>query len=350
MRIFSIQPDGVFSEFTQEPFQVEHEEKTLENWIERNPDGVLEDEELLIIGRQVPTGLGGYIDLLGVARSGNVVVIELKRDRTPRETVAQALEYAAFAQRLDVRQLEILLNSYMNDESIILAEYHRQHFALDDGEAVAFNKDQQIVIVGQQVTPNVRQTAQFLNSKGVSVTCVEFSFFRAENGPRLLSQEIVVGGESAKATHAISQPGSAIDEKAFLESLDDNGKAVFSRLIAWSKENSMPFNWGVKGFSSGVVVDNVRVPVYFAYPPHSVYKQSLYTAFGGTGSIKSKVDVPEEAINEIKERAQATGMFMLAGQDVKCLVDRSMTDEEVNSLLNVCESIASAIQKYGLKQ
>lgn len=30
MRIFSIHPDGAFSEFTQEPFQVKHEEKNLE--------------------------------------------------------------------------------------------------------------------------------------------------------------------------------------------------------------------------------------------------------------------------------------------------------------------------------
>ena len=350
MRIFAIQSDGNFVEFAHEPFQKEHEEKTLENWLESNPDGVLEDGELLIIGRQVPTDLGGSIDLLGVDRAGNVVVIELKRDRTPRETVAQALEYAAFAQRLDARQLEILLHSYMNDESFSFAEYHREHFTLDDAEAVAFNKDQRIVIVGQKVTPNVRQTAQFLNSKGVSVTCVEFAFFRADGGQRLLSQEIVVGEESTKPPQAISQPGNVVDEKTFLESLDDNGRAVFSRLIAWSKGNSMTINWGVKGFSSGVVVDNVRVPVCFAYPPNSVYKQSLYTAFGGSGSIRSKVAVPEEVIHDIKEKAQTTGMFMSAGQDVKCLIDRSLTDDEVSSLLSVCKSIADAIQKYGLKR
>ena len=45
----------------------------------------------------VPTDLGKSIDLLGVDREGNVVVVELKRDRTPRDVVAQALEYAAFA-------------------------------------------------------------------------------------------------------------------------------------------------------------------------------------------------------------------------------------------------------------
>ena len=74
--------------------------------LETNPDGILEDGRVLIIGRQVRTDLGGVIDLLGVDRQGNVVVVELKRDRTPRDVVAQALEYAAFAARLDVDALE----------------------------------------------------------------------------------------------------------------------------------------------------------------------------------------------------------------------------------------------------
>jgi RecB family endonuclease NucS len=71
-----------------------------------NPGGILEDGPLLIIGRQVPTDLGKWIDLLGVDREGNVAVVELKRDRTPRDVVAQALEYAAYAARLDVDELE----------------------------------------------------------------------------------------------------------------------------------------------------------------------------------------------------------------------------------------------------
>lgn len=45
----------------------------------------------MVIGRQVPTGYGTYIDLLCIDRDGHLVVIELKRDMTPREVVAQVL-------------------------------------------------------------------------------------------------------------------------------------------------------------------------------------------------------------------------------------------------------------------
>ena len=116
MRVFSVEPDGGFTEYQQLPFENDHAEADLEQWLEANPGGILEDGPLLLIGRQVPTDLGKSIDLLGVDREGNVVVVELKRDRTPRDVVAQALEYAAFAAHLDAGDLEGILGEYRPDE------------------------------------------------------------------------------------------------------------------------------------------------------------------------------------------------------------------------------------------
>ena len=147
MRVFSVGPDNGFTEYERVPFEADHVESVLEEWLESNPGGILEDGPLLIIGRQVPTDLGKSIDLLGVDREGNVVVVELKRDRTPRDVVAQALEYAAFAAKLDAAALEGILGEYRPDEPLGLAEQHREYF--DQSEAVAFNKDQRIVIIGQ---------------------------------------------------------------------------------------------------------------------------------------------------------------------------------------------------------
>ena len=64
-------------------------EKKLEDIIE-NDIGVLSDD-LLIIGRQVPTSHGKSIDLLAIGVEGKVSIIELKRNKTPREVVAQIL-------------------------------------------------------------------------------------------------------------------------------------------------------------------------------------------------------------------------------------------------------------------
>lgn len=57
--------------------------------------------EWMLIGRQEITSFGGRIDLLAIAPDGSLVLIELKRDRTPRDIVAQALDYAAWVDQLN---------------------------------------------------------------------------------------------------------------------------------------------------------------------------------------------------------------------------------------------------------
>lgn len=135
MRLFGIHPNGKFGEYVQTPFQADHEEAVLEDWLESNPDGIVEDGKILIIGRQVATNFGGFIDLVGIDRQGYAVVVELKRNRTPRDTLAQALEYASFVARLDTLQLEGILRSYLSDESLNLSEHHRAYFELGPDEA-----------------------------------------------------------------------------------------------------------------------------------------------------------------------------------------------------------------------
>jgi len=68
-------------------------EQLLEDMIGKAP--ALLSEEWMLIGRQEDTGFGGRIDLLALAPDASLVLIELKRDRTPRDVVAQALDYAS---------------------------------------------------------------------------------------------------------------------------------------------------------------------------------------------------------------------------------------------------------------
>ena len=82
MPIYKMAKNGKFEQFEKTPFP--DLEKVLEDWIEKNPHLVLEDEEVAIIARQPRTGFDKYLDLLAVDESGATVVIELKRGETPR--------------------------------------------------------------------------------------------------------------------------------------------------------------------------------------------------------------------------------------------------------------------------
>ena len=47
-----------------------------------------------MIGRQVDTAFGGRIDLLTIGAGGALSIVEMKRHKTPRDIVAQVLDYA----------------------------------------------------------------------------------------------------------------------------------------------------------------------------------------------------------------------------------------------------------------
>ncbi|WP_161500826.1 endonuclease NucS domain-containing protein [Embleya scabrispora] len=58
-------------------------ERDLEDAIKADPD--ILGEPVLLIGRQVPTANGGFVDLLAVDGEGCLRVLELKRGRGARE-------------------------------------------------------------------------------------------------------------------------------------------------------------------------------------------------------------------------------------------------------------------------
>lgn len=350
MRVFSIQQDGKFVEYLRTPFQVEHEESTLEEWLESNPDGILEDSNILIIGRQVSTNLGGIIDLLGLDRYGNVVVIELKRDRTPRETIAQVLEYVSFVEDLDVEQLSSIMTKYYSDETICITELHRDYFQLDPNDAVAFNKDQRMVILGQCITPEIRQTASYLRTKGLKLTCVEFTFFQATEGTKLFSQEIVIGKEADKSIQITASPIPVVTEEIFMSSLDGFGKDVFSKILTHARERLMPIHWGSKGFSLNVEIEGSHVGVCLGYPPGSVFKQSIYSMFYKHNGTFAKCAVPESMQEELYDIIKSSSLFVSAGREYKYLINNSISDDEMSLILRWIDRLSEVVKTYGLKE
>ena len=147
-------------------------EQSLEDMIVASPH--LLSDEWMLIGRQEDTGFGGRIDLLALAPDGSVVLIELKRDRTPREVVAQALDYASWVSRLGADDIAEVYSRFAPGRS--LADDFRQRFGqeLDDD---TLNLSHQIVVVAASLDDSTERIIIYLSEYGIPINVLCFQVF-----------------------------------------------------------------------------------------------------------------------------------------------------------------------------
>lgn len=340
MRLFTLDKNGKMSPYRESSFKDDNREADLEALLENNPEYFFENSRVLIIGRQVTTNLNSFIDLLGIDNSGNTLVIELKRDKTPRETIAQILEYASFVEKLDYSQLNEIYQDY-SGEDIQLEEYHEQYFQSNSNEKVSFNKNSKLVIVAQDTSKEIKQTAQYLRGKGLDILCLEFKYFLSKSGERIITSDVVVGEEEFIRQKVQSASLPKVDEQQFKNSLDQNGLKVFSRIFDFAKKKDLSFRWGSKGFSLNYDLDNNFVGLFFGYPPDSVFKQSIYTGFE---EIAKKANNAEEIIAFYKQKLIESGNFTSAKSNLKWHINRAIPDEEIDKFLSVIEQVIAKIQ------
>jgi len=346
MKLFTIDNNGKFVQFKEREFKVENKEIDLEILLENNPEYFFDNSKILVIGRQVTTNLNTFIDLLGVDQFGNTVVIELKRGKTPRETLSQLIEYASFIDNLDYEQLNEIYQSYSREDSS-LEDYHQEYYKSDIEEKVSWNKSSKLVIVASTITPEIKQTAMYLRKKGLDIYCLEFKYFINKAGNKMLSSDFIVGDEEyirAKIGSSAQLPKT--DKEKFVTSLDKTGKFVFEALLKFAEQEKLTFRWGSKGFSLNKPFNNSFVGLCFGYPPNSVYKQSIYTGFE---EIRKKVNNHDFIIDYYESELEKFGNFEQAKSNLKWVLNKEITITEINKYLVILKQVIEKIEKEGLK-
>lgn len=174
-------------------------EAKLEQRLVRTDGAKIGDVEVLYVGRQGSPGDGGIFDILGVDERGDTVVVELKRGRTPRDVVAQALEYAGEIRNVDYEYLDERYREFLREEqgytdpseTPSLREAHREYFDLEESLSEReFNDNQRLVVVGTDFGDVVLNMADFLRENGIDVVAVEYSTYRDdEEGVELLTTD-----------------------------------------------------------------------------------------------------------------------------------------------------------------
>jgi len=150
----------------------------IQEWVEKNPEII--EENLLIIGKEVPLPSDIRIDLLALDKNSNLVIIELKRDDSGRNVDWQAIKYASYISNFTPTDIFRQYAEYLGtteDE----AETQIEKF-IDAENFEELNKNQKIILVSKEFHSDVISAVLWLRDFGIEVSCVRFTPYVDEIG------------------------------------------------------------------------------------------------------------------------------------------------------------------------
>ncbi len=167
-------------------------EAALEDFLEQDPS--LLSVRLLAIGRQVRTPHGKLIDLLAIDAEGNLHVLELKRDKTPRDVVAQVLDYGSWVSTLNREQVVDLASTHLNRP--FEAAFEDVFGGAPPDE---LNGELQLTIVATDLDDSSERIVTYLREFGVPINAVFISYLEDE-GRRYLARSWLATSEQGAPT------------------------------------------------------------------------------------------------------------------------------------------------------
>lgn len=164
-------------------------ESNIEELLRKNIDVLCEDEEsLLIVGQQVCNAQNGRSDLTAIDNHGNLVLIEIKRDRKNMEQRREPLEFQAIryaascaavknegqlVQDIFAPYVEKHKDEFRNDGLLTSSELAARLLKefLNTNNIDDFNKRKRIMLVASDFDPQTISAVAWLNSNQVDISC-----------------------------------------------------------------------------------------------------------------------------------------------------------------------------------
>ncbi len=228
-------------------------EKDLESWL--TDDISMVSEDLMVIGKQLPSDLGGRLDLLAIHRSGDLGVLELKRDMTSRDVVAQALHYAAWVKGLTSDRIGQIASAYLGEGTL----EERFEAKFEEPLPDTINSACHIYIVAADIDPISESIVRFLSEEyGVNINVIFFRHFRDADGSEFLGRSWLMEPSQVEIRETTSRPkrlqqrGQPELFVAITTAFNDLGlpfRARSSTTGRWSQirigSNQAVYEWGV---------------------------------------------------------------------------------------------------------
>lgn len=292
-------------------------EDRLEGWIAQDIGMV--NDNLLVIGRQVRTAYGGKIDLLAIDPEGSLVILELKRDRTPRNIVAQTLDYASWVQDLEYEDIEEIAGNFLGDDRT-LGQAFKENFDADLPEIV--NISHRMYIVASALDPATERIVEYLSeTHGVDINIATFAYFKTSTGEELIGRSFLLDEQEVQRRSQFRRRSKQPSPRS-LEELqvlaEENGKGDLwdkAREHLWPLFDHTQLNResvGLRGRVNGSMRGTLAIYCQGAYIdrglPIAIYpnfleyfgisKEELRTALESIGQLGRPDGIPERTIHE----------------------------------------------------
>lgn len=166
------------------------EVEDLQQWIRSHP--AILGKDLVLIGEQIPTKTG-RVDFLAIDRAGNLVVVELKRDRLPRDVLAQAVDYASDIANWDADKVSEICVKYAGQT---VQDLLNESFGDIDLGDLMVNKVQRILLVGFSIEEPLQRMIEWLsNTYGVSINAVVLTYIKTKSKDELIARTMIIPEE-----------------------------------------------------------------------------------------------------------------------------------------------------------
>lgn len=255
-------------------------EQQLEDMIVSTPQ--ILSSQWMLIGRQEQTGLGGRIDLLAITPDASLVLIELKRNRTPREVVAQALDYASWVEQLTTAEIAQIYQRFTKGGDLG-ADFKKCFGAELDEEAL--NKSHQIILVAAELDTSTERIITYLNARDIAINVLFFQVFQ-HGTEQLLSRAWFIDPSETQANVA-----ATTKVKGEKEPWNGEFYVSFGDTNSRSWEDAMKY-----GFISGGGGSWYSQTLKLLSPGDRVWVKIPKTGYVGVGIVKESV----QSVNDFK--------------------------------------------------
>ncbi|MBC8987733.1 hypothetical protein H9X96_18370 [Pedobacter sp. N36a] len=171
------------------------------------------------------------IDLLGIDKDANLVVIELKRNDTGDHMELQSLRYASMISTMSFERCVSIFQTYLENRGIPKNAKDELMTFLDwetplEGE---FASNVKIVLASADFSKELTTSVMWLISKGIDITCVKLSPYSFKNELLLDVNQIIPLPEAE--SYLIKIKEKTIERQIAIQSSKDKTKYYFNNLL-----------------------------------------------------------------------------------------------------------------------